>query len=159
LQHALGGQHIADIPDAVYLMERLNRPTPRIQAALALRSLCHAAIDISDGFVQDLGHVLAASELGARIDVTALPLSAALQRQCHSSNAAIDLALSSGDDYELCLSLPAANWPAAISAAAATGVQLTRVGEMVADRSLQCFDHGKPYPVTVAGYDHFGAQS
>ncbi len=159
LQHALGSEPIADSADAAVLLMRLNRPTPRVQAALALRPLCHAAIDISDGFVQDLGHVLEASGLGARIDIAALPLSAALQRQCSTTKAAIDLALCAGDDYELCLSVPAAKWPAAVSAAAATGVVLSSVGEVVAGSSVQCVDHGTPYPVTAAGYDHFGVQS
>ncbi len=158
LQHALGNPPIANADDAVALLARLNRPTPRVQAALALRSLSHAAIDLSDGLVQDLGHVLAASKVGARLNLEALPLSAALQRQCRTAEAAVAFALHSGDDYELCLTLPAENWPAAAAAAGVAGVPLTRVGEIVAGNALQCLEHGKPYTVASAGYDHFGEQ-
>lgn len=86
------------------IMHRLNRPEPRIELSLALRGLATSAIDISDGLAADLGHILLASQVGATIRAIDLPLSASLQRlPCEQ---AWRLALTAGDDYELCFTIP-----------------------------------------------------
>jgi len=158
LSHALGSRVIAEPADAEQLLSRLNRPVSQINAALALRAHCHAAIDISDGLAQDLGHVLSASKLGGWIELGAIPLSAALRRQTADADEAIELALHSGDDYELCLTLPAGNWPEALAAANAVGVTLTRIGEIVVGSGLRLLSQGKPCRIAGTGYDHFGVK-
>jgi thiamine-monophosphate kinase len=85
-------------------MQRLNRPKPRVELGLALRNIATSAIDISDGLVADLNHILAANQLGATIQLADLPLSAALQQWPREQ--AWSLALSAGDDYELCFTVP-----------------------------------------------------
>lgn len=83
------------------LFARLHRPTPRVAAGRALRGLAHAAIDVSDGLLADLGHICLASNLRARIDADALPASPALAAAC-GADARTALQVSGGDDYELC---------------------------------------------------------
>jgi thiamine-monophosphate kinase len=84
-----------------YLMNRLNRPTPQIELGMALREIASSAIDISDGLLADLDHIAKASHKGAIIDIDNLPLSEAVRLQPD----AIDIALTSGDDYELCFTV------------------------------------------------------
>jgi thiamine-monophosphate kinase len=90
--------------DALALIQRLEYPRPRIAAGLALRDIASSAIDISDGLAADLGHVLAASGVGADIDIERLPLSA-VYRSLTSANS-WQQAVSAGDDYELCFTVP-----------------------------------------------------
>ena len=88
-----------------YIQERLDRPEPRIAEGLALRGIASAAVDVSDGLAQDLGHILERSRVGARLDVDRLPLSPALTASL-DRDAAIVTALAGGDDYELCFTVP-----------------------------------------------------
>ncbi len=91
--------------DETYFLNRLQRPEPRVAVGEQLRNIAHAAIDISDGLLADLKHILQASGVGAKVYVDQLPLSAALTRNV-DLNTAINLALSAGDDYELCFTVP-----------------------------------------------------
>ncbi|HEY3486500.1 MAG TPA: thiamine-phosphate kinase, partial [Gammaproteobacteria bacterium] len=84
-------------PSAV---NRLNYPEPRIIAGIALRGVASAAIDVSDGLIADLGHILTASKVGARLTLEELPLSEAM-RQDQDPAKMFELALTAGDDYEL----------------------------------------------------------
>ena len=97
---ALGRHPARPAANAGALIARLRRPAPRLALGAALRGIASAAIDISDGLCQDLGHVLAASGTGARIDASLVPLSPALL-DVAGDTAARTLALSAGDDYEL----------------------------------------------------------
>ena len=90
--------------ERAYVLERLNRPEPRIAHGQALRGIAHAAIDVSDGLAQDLGHVLRASGVGARIQVERLPLSEVM-RSAFAAAGGWTIPLSSGDDYELCFTV------------------------------------------------------
>ncbi|MDQ8039802.1 MAG: thiamine-phosphate kinase [Rickettsiella sp.] len=85
-------------------MTRFNRPEPHVSVGLALRDIATSAIDISDGFVADLGHILAASQMSAKIDVSKIPLSDSLKKL--PTKEAYSLALNAGDDYELCFTVP-----------------------------------------------------
>ncbi len=89
-----------------YFLQKLNRPIPRIQEGLALRGIATSAIDISDGLAADLGHILEQSNVGATIYIDNLPLSDNLKKAVPKGKA-IQLALSAGDDYELCFTVPA----------------------------------------------------
>lgn len=143
-----GGEPPKDAREA-HLHRRLTRPAPRPGAAL--RDFANAAVDISDGLAADLGHLLAASGAGARIELDRLPRSSAFAALCPPERRAA-CQLAGGDDYELCITLP----PDQVAAAAAAlGCGLTRIGEIEAGPGLRVVDAGGS-PVTVPdGYDHF----
>lgn len=88
-----------------FLLKRLNCPSPRIKAALALRGIASAAIDISDGLIADLEKITNASKVGAKIHADQLPLSESL-KQHYELKKGWKYALTSGDDYELCFTVP-----------------------------------------------------
>src|SRR3569832_2326684 len=124
------------------LAARLDRPTPRIEAGRALRGLAHAMIDISDGLAADLGHILAASGAGATITLDALPLSAAFEEVAaamHKERAA-EIALTGGDDYELCFTVAAAHCAEAERRLAAIGCGYRAIGLIEAAAGLRVRD-------------------
>lgn len=94
-----------DQADLAFCEARLNRPTPRVSTGLAIREMASSCIDISDGLLQDLSHILKASGQAAKLDITKIPFSRSLKKIQNSQ--ALDLALSGGDDYELLFSIPA----------------------------------------------------
>lgn len=142
--------------DAVaYLRQRLERPTPRLRQGLDLRGLASAAIDISDGLAQDLGHILERSGVGARLQVERLPLSPALLA-CTDSASALTLALAGGDDYELCFTVPPPRLPQLRTLASAWDCALTVIGVIEAEPGLRCRrEDGAAYTLTKPGFDHF----
>lgn len=87
-----------------YLIQRLNRPVPKIELGIVLRGIANSVIDISDGLLADLNHILVASHKGAEVFLDKLPVSEAISQL--PDELAIDIALSSGDDYELCFTVP-----------------------------------------------------
>jgi thiamine-monophosphate kinase len=142
---------------SAYLIGRLNRPTPRISAGLALRGLAHACIDISDGLLADLGHICEASGVGAEIDVSLLPRSSALL-DLFDDAAARDFALSGGDDYELCFTVPSQHVATVQADLARLGCGATRIGRMVEGAGVRVRDaHGQWLEPNHRGWDHFGA--
>jgi thiamine-monophosphate kinase len=152
LRHLLRGEATDD-----YLRRRLERPTPRIALGELLRGLATAAIDLSDGLLADLGHVLDASGVGARIDLQRLPLA----DQVAAAVAAADdwaLPLGSGDDYELCFTLPAAAAGQLPVLAAAAACPLTLIGEILPAPGLRLLrPDGSTWTAAGSGYDHFPA--
>jgi thiamine-monophosphate kinase len=133
---------LAGTPVAPELLQRLNRPTPRIQEALALRGIATSAIDISDGLLADLGHILEASGVGANVRLAQIPLSPVMREA-----GAWELALSAGDDYELCFTAPDH---------AALPANCTRIGVIDAAAGLRCFTaSGGLWQPETAGYQHF----
>ncbi len=147
---------VSDKTDSAYLVQRHLRPTPRILQGQALRDLASSAIDLSDGLVSDLGHILKASECGARIDLDALPYSEAMQRHVDGEQA-MRWALSGGEDYELCFTVPELNRGALDVALGHLGVPFTCIGQMSADVDGMHFQRGGDV-VTFdhKGFDHFG---
>jgi thiamine-monophosphate kinase len=140
-----------------YLIERLNRPTPRVAAGLALRGHAHACIDISDGLLADLGHICEASEVGAEIDVSLLPRSSALL-DLFDDVAARDFALSGGDDYELCFTVPAQHVAVVQADLARLGCGATRIGRIIEGSGVRVRDaSGQWLEPKQRGWDHFGA--
>lgn len=139
--------------DIEYLLQRLEMPTPRNQIGQQLIGKAHAAIDVSDGLLADLNHILNASHKGAKLDISALPFSAALKKL--PTEMATQLALTGGDDYELCFTATADNvaklklqFPEMIHV---IGVITEDVGMYYqnAQGGWQAFSEIK------AGYDHF----
>jgi thiamine-monophosphate kinase len=142
--------------DLALAAPRLHLPTPRVALGrkLAEDGLGHAALDISDGLVGDLGHILAASNVGATLDVDALPAGPALARQDDALRRRF--ALAGGDDYELCFTAPAMHRDAILAAGAACGTAVTRVGRITESAGLRLVDaNGKPVVLDVRGWDHF----
>ena len=142
-------------PSSAKLRHRLDRPTPRIEAGLALRGLATAGIDLSDGLAGDLGHVLRASGVGARIDLGRLPTSRTLADHFEEA-ARWPLQLSGGDDYELCFTAPASAAFAIEQALAACDVTATVVGVLEAEPGLRfTTPEGDDYAPAAAGFQHF----
>jgi thiamine-monophosphate kinase len=142
--------------DARALVARLERPAPRVALGLALRGVASAAIDVSDGLAQDLGHVLAASGVGARLDVDAVPASAALRRAVPERRARHALQLAGGDDYELCFTVPARRAARVAAIAAKLRLKLTAIGTIVVGRGLRLHDAaGHEVASPTGGWDHF----
>lgn len=146
----------AGIGDARTLRRRLDLPTPRVELGLALRGVASACIDVSDGLAQDLGHLLRPATLGARIDVTCLPISPALRRAVPQAHARQQLALSGGDDYELCFTVPPRRLARVAPIARALRLRLTRVGTICVQPGLHLHDAGgAPVALSATGFDHF----
>jgi len=137
------------------LWQRLERPLPRLAAGQSLVGLASAAIDISDGLVADLGHICRASGVGASLELSRLPLSPAVHEQVQGSGD-WSLPLSAGDDYELCVTVPAADWGAAAQRVTAAGDVLTRIGVIETEPGIRCrtADGGLVRPLED-GYQHF----
>lgn len=136
------------------LSARLRRPTPRIAAGLALRAVAHAAIDVSDGLLADLGHLLAASSVGAELWLDALPASPALATI--DAEARWRWQACGGDDYELCFSAPVARRDAVAAALAGCATEGRRIGTIVASPGLRALaPDGRQWHPPRAGYQHF----
>ena len=136
---------------AEHAARRLDWPQPRVALGLALGGLASAAIDVSDGLLADLGHVCAAGGVGARLDLASLPLP-----QGGLGLASNDELLGSGDDYELCFTVPPANEHALPTLAGRLGLALTRIGQIEAEPGVRVMDsQGAAAPVTRRGHDHF----
>jgi thiamine-monophosphate kinase len=136
--------------------ERMHAPAPRVALgrALAQRRLAHAALDISDGLVGDIGHILAASGVGATLEVDKLPAGPVLTRQDPALRRRFTVA--GGDDYELCFTASPTQREAILEAGEDTGTAVTRVGCIEQQSGLRLVDGaGKPLELGVRGWDHF----
>lgn len=137
---------------------RLEQPTPRVALGLALRGVANAAIDISDGLVGDLGHILQRSKVGAVLTTDWVADSAAISPALHSLSMTrrLDLALAGGDDYELLFTAAPDQADAVQEAANDCGVPITCIGRITATPGLQVLDlQGVPMSRRFASFDHF----
>lgn len=136
---------------------RLHVPTPRVAFGQALRGLAHAAMDISDGLVQDTGHIAAASGLRAVISADAVPLSLATRQAVQDDPDLLAAVLTGGDDYELLFSAPPARANAVASLSRSLGLAATRIGTLVVGEGVVIQDHaGQPLKFERGGFQHFG---
>jgi thiamine-monophosphate kinase len=141
--------------DAAKLLPALYLPTPRIELGIALRGIATSAIDISDGLLGDLGHILERSKVGAALEFAALPTHPVAQAYLHEA-VARDCVLAGGDDYELCFTAPAGSTDAVLATAATAGVAVTRIGRITAKSGLTVTGpDGAPLTIEHTGYDHF----
>jgi thiamine-monophosphate kinase len=139
--------------DRLSCLTALHQPQPRVALGLALRNIAHSAIDVSDGLLADLGHILETSRVGAELQFAAIPkveihdIDEVLLRHC---------VLSGGDDYELCFTAPAARSGEINDIASKLQLPLTRIGSINAGQD--CTVHtaeGDVLKIKESGYDHF----
>ena len=142
--------------------KRLERPTPRVNLGLALRGIASSAIDVSDGLLGDLGHILKQSQVGAVINTSiAINLIAdqaynMLPTGQFNHEIQLKYVLSGGDDYELAFTAPFSQRSAVQAAAAASKTQVTRIGQINAELGLRLVDAlGQPLPNNFGSFDHF----
>ncbi|HEU0220134.1 MAG TPA: thiamine-phosphate kinase [Gallionella sp.] len=173
LAHLQGHIALSDTELAACL-PTLHQPQPRVALGLALRGIASSAIDISDGLLGDLGHILDASRVGAEIGFAALPVSDVLRslspspsptsgrgvRDSAGEGGAQSLiqryALAGGDDYELCFTVPTAHRAEVERLVTRLDLPLTRIGKIVAGRGCIVHDAaGNQLNVETCGYDHF----
>jgi thiamine-monophosphate kinase len=137
------------------VVNQLNRPMPRIKEGLLLRPKASAMIDISDGLVSDLGHILEQSKVGALVDLQAIPLSASLKDSL-STEAALQLALSAGDDYELCFTIPKERKSEVEQLMKSEGCPIFCIGHITnSDQLMLCDGDRSLDPKVFFGYSHF----
>jgi thiamine-monophosphate kinase len=133
----------------------LLMPEARVELGRRLTGLAHSAIDISDGLVADLGHILAASEKAASIDITDIPCSAVLKKYWQQKFA-IDCLLAGGDDYELCFTAAETNRHEIEAISEELAVPLTLIGKIHSGAGLVVKDaQGHAMTLEITGYDHF----
>ncbi len=136
------------------LRARQRRPCPRLALGRGAVGIARAAVDISDGLLQDLGHLCAASGLGARVEVDRLPLSAAYRAATRGSRDPALGALSGGEDYELLLAVPPSRLEALREAAARARTPVTVVGALEARRGVRVVRGGHLLQPPRTGHDH-----
>ena len=137
---------------------RMERPTPRIELGLALRGVANAAIDVSDGLLGDLGHILQRSQVGAVIETAWVQDSAAISdaMQSVAFNKRLDFALAGGDDYELLFTAPPDQADEVLDAGEQCGVSITCIGRITPVSGVQVLDlQGLPMSRRFASFDHF----
>lgn len=128
----------------------------RLGGALAEQGLATAMIDISDGLLGDLGHILEASHVGARLQIDELPLSEAFRQRAGQDRNLHDLALSGGEDYELLFTVRPDKWPAVQDLAAQAQTPVSRLGRIMPERELTMVDvDGRSYRPSAIGFTHF----
>lgn len=144
--------HDARVVDAT--RRALEWPQPRVDLGLALGGLAHAAIDVSDGLLQDLGHITDRSGVSAELEEDALPLHPALRGLAR--DVVRQAALGGGDLYELCFTAAPEARQSITAAGGRLDVPLTRIGRIAEGRGIRVRDHsGKDVAPTVQGFDHF----
>lgn len=137
---------------------RLEQPEPRVALGCALRGIATSAIDVSDGLLGDLRHVLARSGVGAVVDVAAATqlLAASAAAAAFAPEQVEALVLAGGDDYELAFTAPAERSDAVQAAAAQAHTRVTRIGRIDAAPGLRLVDAGgRPLGREYASFDHF----
>lgn len=146
-------------PEAAdYLAERYRRPQPRLTLgrALAARGLATACLDISDGLVADLGHIAEASGLAAEVEAHRVPLSAAARLLVADDLTLFPLALTGGDDYELCFTVAPEQAAAVAALAAELSLPLTPIGRMAEGQGVRVLDRdGEVLTLPKGGWTHF----
>jgi len=146
-------EDIGNVPNG--LLQQLLTPTPRVEFGIALPKYTNCAIDVSDGLLADLGHIATASCVGVELQLDKLPLSAQYLAGVEDGKSR-SLALTGGDDYELCLAVKPEQCSNVESLAQEQGLQLTRIGRVVSGSGVHCVDEsGRIVALETGGFDHF----
>ncbi len=151
-------QHIKLEPsELAKCLTALNLPVARVELGQRLIGLVHSAIDISDGLLADLGHILECSKVAAIIEMKEINCSAVLEKYLPQSQV-INCLLAGGDDYELCFTAPKAKRGKIKALSQETGISLTRIGRIDTGEGLVVLDTtGNAITLETTGYDHFRA--
>ncbi|NRB65872.1 MAG: thiamine-phosphate kinase [Vibrio sp.] len=142
-------------PFAQELEQRHYLSEPRVLVGQALLDLASSAIDISDGVISDIKHILQRSQVGVSLDVSSLPISNELVQFLGSDSQAHQYALSSGEEYELCFTVPEQNKGSIESALAHCGAKVTCIGQIRPQGTFELHNCGQPIDWDLSGYDHF----
>ncbi len=148
---------LADVDEAgrASLIDRYRLPRPRIALGLRLVGLAHAACDVSDGLVADLGHICDCSGVGAEVEAARLPLSPPARAALATDPALLKTVLAGGDDYELAFTAEPDAATALSEVAAETDVAITAIGRIVTGSDVRVLDErGTPLDLPERGYRH-----
>ena len=141
--------------DSPYLLEKFYKPVPRLNEGLRLRGVASAAIDVSDGLLADLGHIARQSGVGAEIYASQLPLSDTLAKLADRERVT-RWALTGGDDYELCFTVPEKKQDIVEAMIALGELDATAIGRMIEGNGVVCRgDDGEQLEFDDQGYQHF----
>jgi thiamine-monophosphate kinase len=140
-------------------LKALHTPEPRVALGLALKNIAHSCIDISDGLLADLGHILKASQLDAHLNYAAMPVLPALQARLQEA-ALQQAVLAGGDDYELCFTAPKHQRDAIARLSQQLSLPLTLIGktkvrENITTSAARVFYHDNEILLNAKGFDHF----
>jgi thiamine-monophosphate kinase len=140
-----------------YLARRYRLPEPRLALGQAIARLAHAGMDVSDGLVQDLGHLCRAAGCGAVVEAATVPLSPAAGACVAADPALLPVVLTGGDDYELLFAAPPGAAGALRDAALRAGVPVTRIGRMMVGQPAVAVlgPDGRPLALARGGWSHF----
>lgn len=156
LAHVLDGRDLGSAEDTAALLERLHRPMPRLAVAELLRREASAALDLSDGLPQDVGHIARASGVAIVIDAALLPRSPAAARALAAHPDLGEAHLVGGDDYELAFTLAPERLERVTRDAAAAGVAVTAIGHVGQGSGVTVLDAGgAPLQLSRLGWSHF----
>jgi thiamine-monophosphate kinase len=140
--------------DKSILEKKLTNPMPRLDLGVSLRAFASAAIDISDGLSADLNHICEASKVGACLDLDCIPLHPLVKK--YKKNKALDFALSGGDDYELCFTVPSKNEAELLENLLKFGIRCYPIGRIEAETGLRAKTiTGEIVALEANGYRHF----
>ena len=141
--------------ETIRVQQKLNQPEPRVKEILSLRQYVNAAIDISDGLYADLGHILKASDKGAVVHLKDIPVSAEY-RWNYQGERAYDLALTGGDDYELCMTISSENEKSFLEVANKNNISVSKIGKITEDKNYKLMvGEEDEYILQSKAFDHF----
>ncbi|ODT69762.1 MAG: thiamine-phosphate kinase [Nitrosomonadales bacterium SCN 54-20] len=144
-----------ELDEVEAIMAALEMPIPRVELGQRLIGLAHSAIDISDGLLADLGHILECSRVAAVVRIDQMLRSAAMEKH-FPHPLAIECLLAGGDDYELCFTVPKSERTKVELLSREEGIPLTRIGSIEEGAGLVVLDSaGRTVTTRVKGYDHF----
>lgn len=149
-------RHELTLPEGQFhqVLPRLQKPMPRVGLGIALRNIAHAALDLSDGLLGDLGHILNASHAGAAINTSQLPVSAILQQQDEKWR--LQCTIGGGDDYELCFTAPVEKREQVLEAARLSDTPVTRIGSIESQPGIRLYNaDGLLVHTGIHSFDHF----
>lgn len=134
----------------------LHSPTPRVALGLALRGIANSAIDVSDGLLADLGHILERSNTGAILQLATIPRTILTEAVC-TKESLINAALAGGDDYELCFTAPTNKHAEILKISEQLALPLSCIGQITESTAMIVQDeYGKTLDIKKTGFDHFG---
>lgn len=144
----------ASILNKNFLINRHYRPTPRVLVGQSISGLASSCIDLSDGLISDITHVMKASNVAVNIDVEQLPLSQELMETV-SLEEGLSFALTGGEDYELLFTVSDNNKKALAKALNSTGVKFTCIGQVMGGDGIKLHHNGTPFTPMNLGFTHF----